>query len=168
MRGGSGRRPGDSSVNPVFSFLDRGTSAAPAREPLVDSTAAKKRVLFVCIGNAARSQMAEAFARAYGSDVMAVQSAGTSPANMLAPYAVQLLEGKGIRTDDQFPKGVDMIRESFDLVVNMSGQPLTVPATRTIQWNVPDPGGQKEEAYQLAAQQIETLVMRLILELRTA
>ena len=119
MRGGSGRRPGDSSVNPVFSFLDRGTSAAPARAPLVDSTAAKKRVLFVCIGNAARSQMAEAFARAYGSDVMAVQSAGTSPANMLAPYAVQLLEGKGIRTDDQFPKGVDMIRESFDLVVNM-------------------------------------------------
>ena len=41
--------------------------------------AAKRRVLFVCIGNSCRSQVAEAFARAYGSDVMEVQSAGVSP-----------------------------------------------------------------------------------------
>ena len=44
-----------------------------------------KRVLFVCIGNSCRSQMAEGFARAYGSDVMAVASAGLSPATRIAP-----------------------------------------------------------------------------------
>ena len=163
MRGGSGRRPGDTSVSPALSFL--GATRSP--QPAATEAPAKKQVLFVCIGNAARSQMAEAFARAYGSDVMVPQSAGTNPATMLAGHAVEILEAKNIRTEGQFPKGVDFFRESFDLVVNISGQPVTVPAVRTVEWTVADPGGQKEEAYRNAAQQIEVLVMRLILELRT-
>src|ERR1700676_3620098 len=69
----------------------------------------KKRVLFVCIGNSCRSQMAEGFARAYGSDVMLARSAGLSPALMIAPLTKQVLTEKNINIEDQFPKGLDMV-----------------------------------------------------------
>jgi protein-tyrosine-phosphatase len=173
MRGGSGRRPGDGTPPSPFSYLSTGAATAPAKSatpPPLPKAAERppKNVLFVCIGNAARSQMAEAFARTYGSDVIIPQSAGTNPATMLAPFAVQLLEEKNIKTDAQFPKGLEIFREPFDLIVNMSGKPLAIPATRTVEWTVADPGGLKEDAYRTAADQIEGLVMRLILELRTA
>jgi arsenate reductase len=47
----------------------------------------KKRVLFVCLGNSCRSQMAEAFARAYGSDVLEARSAGVSPSTIIQPLS---------------------------------------------------------------------------------
>ena len=72
-----------------------GTLARPQRPesphapPARTTPVAKKRVLFVCIGNSCRSQMAEAFARAYGADIMEVQSAGVSPATMASSVAVR-------------------------------------------------------------------------------
>ena len=132
------------------------------------STASKKRVLFVCIGNSCRSQMAEGFARAYGSDVIVPRSAGLSPALMIAPLTKQVLKEKNISVDDQFPKGLDMVsREAFDILVNMSGTKVAMPAQRSLEWPVRDPIGAKEEVYRSVASQIEDLVMRLILELRT-
>src|SRR5579871_2557108 len=62
----------------------------------------KKRVLFVCIGNSCRSQMAEGFARAYGSDIMDSQSAGLSPATVIAPLTRQVLGEKNVKIDDHF------------------------------------------------------------------
>jgi arsenate reductase len=138
-------------------------SPAPQKTP-----AAKKRVLFVCIGNSCRSQMAEAFARAYGSDVMEVQSAGVSPATMIAPLTRQTLAERNLSVDGHFPKGLELIRRTpFDLVVNMSGIPLSVPGAHVLDWMVPDPIGQRDEVYRAVATQLETLVMRLILDLRT-
>src|SRR5579862_5164669 len=75
----------------------------------------RKRVLFVCIGNSCRSQMAEAFARAYGSDVVSAHSAGLSPAMIVAPLTRVVLEEKNIRSDGQFPKTVEsMLREPYE------------------------------------------------------
>jgi arsenate reductase (thioredoxin) len=129
--------------------------------------ARKKRVLFVCIGNSCRSQMAEAFARAYGSDVLEAHSAGVAPAPIIMPQTRLVLEEKNLRVDGQFPKSLEMVAgEPFDLVVNMSGVKLSTPA-RTVDWPVPDPVGQKDEVYRSVAEQIEGLVMRLILQLRT-
>jgi arsenate reductase (thioredoxin) len=137
--------------------------AATTRHP----TPVKKRVLFICIGNSCRSQMAEAFARAYGGDVMEVQSAGVSPATMIAPQTKQTLAERNLNIDDQFPKGMDIIRrQPFDLVVNMSGIPVTLPGAHMVEWKVPDPIGQKEYVYRAVADQLEGLVIRLILELR--
>jgi arsenate reductase len=100
----------------------------------------KKRVLFVCIGNSCRSQMAEAFARAYGADTLWVQSAGLGPAPMVAPLTRQILEEKNVRSDYQFPKGLDMMaREKFDLVVNMSGRKFKFPSGEMVEWVVRDP-----------------------------
>jgi protein-tyrosine-phosphatase len=126
-------------------------------------------VLFVCIGNSCRSQMAEAFARAYGGDIMEVQSAGVSPATYIAPLTRQTLGELNLSIDDHFPKGMDLMRrQHFDVVVNMSGVPVGLPGARAIEWTVPDPIGQTESYYRTVATHIEGLVMRLIMELRTA
>jgi arsenate reductase len=145
--------------------------AGPVRiSPAPQKTrAAKKRVLFVCIGNSCRSQMAEAFAKAYGSDIMDVHSAGVSPATMIAPLTKQTLAERNLNIDGHFPKGLELIqRMPFDVVVNMSGIPLSLPGARVLDWVVPDPIGQRDEVYRTVANQLEGLVMRLILELRTA
>jgi arsenate reductase len=128
---------------------------------------AKKRVLFVCVGNSCRSQMAEGFARAYGSDILVAASAGVNPATLIAPLTKQVLAERNIAIDSQFPKGIEMYaRESFDVIVNMSGVKLQVTSAQVREWQVPDPIGQKESIYRTIAGQIEGLVMRLILELR--
>jgi arsenate reductase (thioredoxin) len=128
----------------------------------------KKRVLFVCIGNSCRSQMAEAFARTYGADVMIARSAGLNPATTIAPLTRQVLGERNIQLDGHFPKDLDgVVLEPFDIVVNMSGEKLPLAAARSIEWPVTDPIGQSEEVYRSVATQIEGLVMRLILELRS-
>ena len=129
------------------------------------------RVLFVCLGNACRSQMAEGFARSYGADVLEAASAGLSPAVIIQPLTTEVMAGRNIRLDGQFPKGMEILtRESFDVIVNMSGQKLAVPpgGAKIREWSVPDPIGQTEKVYKAAAEQIEGLVMRLILELRAS
>lgn len=113
--------------------------------------------------------MAEAFARAYGRDVMDAHSAGISPATIIAPMTRQVLSERNVRIDDQFPKSLDvMVRQRFDIVVNMSGARIALPGARLIEWTVADPIGQKDEIYRAVAAHIEGLVMRLVLELRTA
>jgi protein-tyrosine-phosphatase len=113
--------------------------------------------------------MAEAFARAYGADTLWVQSAGLGPAPMVAPLTRQILKERNVRSDDQFPKGLDMMtREKFDLVVNMSGHKFNVPSGEMVEWVVRDPIGETVETYRAVADQIEGLVMRLILDTRAA
>jgi len=139
------------------------TQQAPAPK-----VAAKKRVLFVCIGNSCRSQMAEAFARAYGADVMTVESAGLSPATIIQPLTIQMLAERNLNVNGQFPKNLEVVlRQPFDLVVNLSGHPLPVPGLRVVTWAVADPIGQKEAVYRTVVSQIEGLVMSLIMLLRS-
>ena len=112
--------------------------------------------------------MAEGFARAYGSDIIDARSAGLAPATSIAPLTRQVLGEKNVRIDDHFPKGVEVVsREPFDIVVNMSGTKLSIPGTRVIEWPVQDPMGHAEAVFRSVAAQVEGLVMRLILELRS-
>jgi len=130
---------------------------------------AKKRVLFVCIGNACRSQMAEAFARAYGSDILIAKSAGLAPAGALPPLTRQTLSEKQISTDGQFPKNLEsFVGQPFDVVVNLSGEslPAAFGAAHLLEWSVRDPIGENQSVYRAVAGQIESLVMRMIIELR--
>ncbi len=156
-RGNRPRMGGDRNLKPP---------KAPVASNLA-SAAGKKRVLFVCIGNSCRSQMAEAFARAYGSDIMVAESAGLSPAAIIQPLTTQVLAERNVRVDGQFPKGLEVAGgEPFDVVVNMSGQPVNLPKSRVVAWPVRDPIGESETVYRNVAQQIEGLVMGLILSLR--
>jgi arsenate reductase len=144
-------------------------SPQPERRP-TQIQRTKKRVLFVCIGNSCRSQMAEGFARAYGDDILIAASAGLSPALIVQPLTKQVLAERNVRIDSQFPKGMEILaHEQFDLIVNMSGEKLPLgPEARVRDWQVRDPIGQTEAVYKTVAEQIEALVMRLILELRSS
>ena len=127
-----------------------------------------KRVLFVCVGNACRSQMAEAFARAYGQDALVAASAGLTPAVAVMPDTVRAMAEKEIDLRDQFPKSINLLRRSqFDLVVNMTGFPLPDDIVAPIEeWSVPDPVLMDYEKHCEVRDQIERLVMNLILKLR--
>jgi protein-tyrosine-phosphatase len=74
----------------------------------------------------------------------------------------------GVRLEGQYPKGIEMmVREPFDVVVNMSGEPLPrMNAARLLEWKVRDPIGRSDDVYQEVAEQIERLVKGLIAELR--
>jgi arsenate reductase len=128
----------------------------------------KTRVLFVCIGNSCRSQMAEGFARHYGSDVIIPASAGLAPAFMIAGDTVRAMDEKNIDLRDQFPKSLKQLgRAQFDLLVNMSGFDLPPDvATPVREWDVADPVAEDYETHCQIRDEIEGRVMGLILELR--
>src|SRR5579872_782560 len=147
-RGGRPRMGGDRRPKPPV--VSSGTAAAKTR----------KRVLFVCIGNACRSQMAEAFAKAYGSDILIVRSAGLAPAVSMPPLTRQTLSEKNIQSEGQFPKALEAVAgEPFEVVVNLSGErlPPVFGEARIIDWNVRDPIGESEDVYRAVAVQIEGL-----------
>ena len=127
-----------------------------------------QKILFVCVGNACRSQMAEAFARTYGGDVLEASSAGLAPASMIPFTTLEVMEEKNIRLDGQFPKGLDTVEpESFSLIVNISGHDLPSQLSPPVRkWDVGDPMGQKKEYHRQVRDQLEMKVMGLILELR--
>lgn len=82
----------------------------------------KKNVLFICTGNAARSQMAEALLRHYGGDRYTVYSAGTRPGTV-SPLAKEVINELGISMEGQYSKSVADITESdFDIAVTVCDQ----------------------------------------------
>ena len=127
-----------------------------------------KQVLFLCVGNSCRSQMAEGFAKFYGGDVMRASSAGLSPAPIVQPLTFEVMQEKNVPLIDQHAKDLGSIAMvNFDLLVNMSGfkLPNRIPL-EVREWKVEDPIGRPVEFYREIRDQIEALVMRLILELR--
>ena len=132
------------------------------------SQARPKRVLFVCIGNSCRSQMAEAFARAYGSDVIVPASAGLMPAHDIATDTLRALDEKGLDIRAHFPKSLPYLgRSTFELVINMSGFHLPEDMNGEIEeWDVPDPICLKYEEHCEVRDLVERRVMQLILRLR--
>jgi protein-tyrosine-phosphatase len=112
--------------------------------------------------------MAEAFAKALGNDCIRAYSAGTNPAPIVQDETHLTMQNRGIELRDQFPKGIELlIRQPFDVVVNMSGIPLPrMNTSRMIEWKVRDPIGRSAQVYREVADQIENLVLDLISELR--
>lgn len=126
-----------------------------------------KRVLFVCIGNSCRSQMAEAFARAYGQGVIAPASAGVYPALRIAPDTLQAMAEKNLDLKGQSPKSVEQVDLSkFDLIVDMSGGLMEgIQKPQVEVWDVPDPIVLEYEEHCAVRDRIELLVKDLIREL---
>ena len=125
-----------------------------------------QRVLFVCVGNACRSQMAEGFAHAYGADVMAPHSAGLAPAMAVPAETRQTMAEKNVDISAQFPKPVSLFPDGhFEVVVNITGYPIP-GYPLAVEWKVSDPIGGSPELYSATRDQIEHLVMMLILGLR--
>lgn len=128
----------------------------------------RKRVLFVCVGNAFRSQMAEAFANAYGGGTVQAESAGIAPVLAVPEITKTLMREKGIEMDGHFPKAlVHMDVKSYDVIVNMSGVPLQAPAgVEVLNWDVEDPVGSGEKKMREVRDDIEQRVTGLLIRLR--
>jgi arsenate reductase len=105
----------------------------------------KKRVLFLCTGNAARSQMAEGLARALHGDRMDVVSAGSRPAGWVHPLAIKALAEIGIDASEQTSKSAEpFLDEPFDVVVTVCDSaakdcPTWPNAKRIEHWPIVDP-----------------------------
>ena len=131
-----------------------------------------KRVLFLCSHNAARSQMAEGFMRAYGGDRFAVESAGTK-ATELHPLAVRVMREAGIDIAMQRSKSVDDVGEGWDVVVTVCDANCPIPprSGMKLRWHFPDPalaGGTEEErlaAFRTVRDGIEKRVRSLTMRL---
>jgi len=128
----------------------------------------QKRVLFVCIGNCCRSQMAEGFAREYGGDIVAAESAGLAPAGMVVEETIRAMAQKSVDISGHYSKAFRLNEANeCDIVVNMSGLRLPEGVSAPVfEWDVHDPIGQSDEVYAKVRDQIEALVAGLIWKLR--
>jgi len=126
-----------------------------------------KRVLFVCIENAGRSQMAEAFANKYGKDKLTSSSAGNRPADNVNPIVIEVMREKGIDISNKKPRLLTYeIAQDADYIVTMGCSeqgicpgPFFKP---TIEWNLKDPKGKPIREVREIRDQIEKLVQELI------
>ncbi|MDE1976483.1 MAG: arsenate reductase ArsC [Elusimicrobia bacterium] len=128
-----------------------------------------KSVLFVCVENSCRSQMAEAFARHLGAGVALAQSAGSKPGAAVHPMAVELMREKGIDLSGCRPKGLDAAAaRHWDFVITMGcGEACPfVPAAARRDWAIADPKALSKEKFREVRDLIEKKVRDLIDEIR--
>ena len=130
--------------------------------------ASRPSVLFVCIHNAGRSQMAAGFLRSLGGDAIEVRSAGSDPGPHVNPAAVEAMAEVGIDISDQSPKILtsDAV-ETSDVVITMGcGDACPIfPGISYRNWELDDPAGQGIDAVRPIRDEIRTRVQALITEL---
>lgn len=122
------------------------------------------KVLFVCVGNSCRSQMAEGFARYYGLETA---SSGTEPTDAVNPHAIKVMAEKGIDISHHTPKMLDWDTLShWDRTITMGcGVAESCPTLKTDEdWGLDDPVGQPIEAFRRVRDEIELRVRSLIRE----
>lgn len=128
----------------------------------------KKRVLFACVENSNRSQMAEAFARMHGADVLEAFSAGSRASGQVNPKAVTAMREKGYDLTAHRSKTLDELSGPFDYVITMGcGEECPfVAARRREDWELPDPKALPPEAFNRIRDEIERRVLDLVEEVR--
>jgi len=109
-----------------------------------------KHILFVCIENSNRSQMAQAFATMYGGGEVTAYSAGSKPSGKINPKAIAAMGELGYDLTTHASKSLnDLPTVTFDYIVTMGcGDACPwVPAKHRLDWNIPDPRNMDEEAF---------------------
>jgi arsenate reductase len=129
----------------------------------------KPSVLFVCVHNAGRSQMAAAFLTHLSKGEVEVRSAGSAPADSINPAVVEAMKEIGIDISHEVPKVLttEAVIES-DVVITMGcGDACTFfPGKRYLDWKLNDPAGQGVASVRPIRDEIKTLVEGLIVELK--
>ena len=131
------------------------------------------RVLFVCTGNAARSQMAEGLANHLGKGRIEAKSAGTFPAGFVVGHALAVMQEHGIDISRQYSKGIDDVPGAFDCVVTLCDSavqecPVPLLEGHHEHWSTYDPsfaeGGPDavREAFRQVRDRLETQISALI------
>ena len=122
------------------------------------------RVLFVCVENSNRSQMAEAFARIHGGSGVEALSAGSRPSGRINPKAIRFMAERGYDLSLHQSKSLDEIEGEFDAVITMGcGDNCPwVPARRREDWALPDPRDMDDDGYRTVRDEIEDRVKALL------
>jgi protein-tyrosine-phosphatase len=143
------------------------------------ASAHRFQVLFVCLGNACRSPMAESIARQLASDILEPSSAGLYPLGRLPEPTVQTLVANGYSIEGLSSKPLcRAAMEATDLIINMSGASLEglfagyviedVPLAERIEtWTIKDPYGADPATYQRILEELESRVLMLAARLRS-
>lgn len=127
----------------------------------------KKKILFACVENSGRSQMAEAFFRRYAPETYEAISGGTDPKGYVNPIAIVAMREVGIDMSEQKAKAIseEMIRSS-EKAINMGCITKEICPTamipKMIEWNIEDPKGQSIEKVREIRDTIEQKVKELI------
>jgi arsenate reductase len=131
-------------------------------------TAERPQVLFVCVHNAGRSQMAAAFLSRLGGARIDVRSAGSTPSEKIHPVVVEVMEEVGIDLSAERPKRIDddVVRAS-DVVITMGcGDACPIyPGKRYEDWQVDDPSGRSLEEVRTIRDDLERRVSELVADL---
>lgn len=128
----------------------------------------KMKLLFVCVENARRSQMAEGFANAFGQGRLEVYSAGSRPSFQVDPLAIEVMKEKGIDLSARRPKGLnDLPPVEMDYLVTMGCEETcpAIPAKKIIEWEIPDPKGKSIGVFRQVRDLIENKVTALLQEI---
>ena len=131
----------------------------------------RPEVLFVCVHNAGRSQMAAALTHHLSAGRVSVRSAGSAPASEINPAVVTVMHELGIDLSGEFPKPLtDEVVRAADAVITMGcGDACPIfPGKRYEDWQVADPAGQPPEAVRAVRDDIRARVERLLAELGVA
>jgi arsenate reductase (thioredoxin) len=124
-----------------------------------------KRVIFVCVENSNRSQMAEAFARIHGAGKVEAFSAGSHPSGRINPRAVEATREVGYDLTAHTSKGLDAYNgQEFDAAVTMGcgDECPLVLARRRLEWQIPDPRELPPERFREVRDLIEAKVKELL------
>jgi protein-tyrosine-phosphatase len=127
-----------------------------------------KKILFVCVENSNRSQMAEAFARIHGGDNVEAASAGSRPSGKVNPRAVEFMKERGYDLTTHSSKSLDVFNgKDIDVAVTMGcgDECPLVRAARREEWQIPDPKEMPPEKYRDVRDLIERKVMQLLASL---
>jgi len=127
-----------------------------------------KRVLFVCVENSNRSQMAEAFARIHGAGKVEAYSAGSRPSGRVNPKAISAMRELDYDLSAHASKGLEEFNgQPFDVAVTMGcgDECPLVDARARVDWQIPDPREMTPEEFRNVRDLIATKVQELILSL---
>jgi arsenate reductase len=128
----------------------------------------KKKILFVCVENARRSQMAEGFVEALGQGEIEVYSAGSRPSFQVDPLVIEVMKEKGIDLSARRPKGLnDLPPIEMDYLITMRCEETcpAVPTKTIIEWEIPDPKGKSSGIVRNVRDMIEEKVRALLKEI---
>lgn len=126
-----------------------------------------KKVLFVCVENSCRSQIADGFAKVLGNGKIESYSAGSRPSGKVNPDAIKTMQEVGIDISGAQSKGFsDLGLKAFDYVITMGCQDVCpfFPAEKHIDWQIEDPKGKGEEFFRKTRDLIKEKVDLLIRE----
>ena len=127
-----------------------------------------KRVLFVCVENSCRSQIAEGFTKQYGQGLIEAYSAGSRASGAVNPMAIAVMKEVGVDISSNFSKGFDLLPvKRFDYVITLGCHDICpfFPADHNIEWKIEDPNGKDISFFRETRDNILGHVKKLITDI---